>query len=81
VFNISIKILRFAMIAGLLFGITVPAFTANAPKTKAECAKLDNMKWDTKTQNVRAEVISLRQGGRPHHVRGAFNLTVATKLL
>jgi hypothetical protein len=48
--NIPIKILSFAMIAGLLFGVTVPAFAANAPKTKAECEKLDNMKWDQKTK-------------------------------
>jgi hypothetical protein len=40
------KILSTAIIAGLLFGVTAPAFAADPPKTKAECEKMTNMKWD-----------------------------------
>jgi hypothetical protein len=44
------KILSTAIVAGLLFGITAPAFAADAPKTKAECKKLTDMKWDATTK-------------------------------
>ena len=44
------KILGTVIVAGLLFVVTVPAFAADAPKTKAECEKLTDMKWDAKTK-------------------------------
>jgi hypothetical protein len=44
------KILDTAIVAGLLFVVTAPAFAADAPKTKAECQKLTDMKWDAKTK-------------------------------
>jgi hypothetical protein len=44
------KILSTAIVAGLLFGVTAPAFAADAPKTKAECKKLTDMKWDSTTK-------------------------------
>ena len=44
------KILGTAIVAGLLFVVTAPAFAADAPKTKAECQKLTDMKWDAKTK-------------------------------
>jgi hypothetical protein len=44
------KILSTAIIAGLLFAVAAPAFAADAPKTKAECAKMTDMKWDAKTK-------------------------------
>ena len=44
------KILSTAIVAGLLFSITAPAFAADAPKTKAECMKLTDMKWDATTK-------------------------------
>ncbi len=40
------KILSTGIIAGLLLGATAAAFAADAPKTKAECDKLKDMKWD-----------------------------------
>ncbi len=40
------KILSTAIIAGLLFAVTDPAFAADAPKTKADCEKAKDMKWD-----------------------------------
>lgn len=48
--NTMSKILNTAIVAGLLFGITAPAFAADAPKTKAECAKMTDMKWDATTK-------------------------------
>jgi hypothetical protein len=42
----SAKILSTAIIAGLLFSITASAFAADAPKTKADCEKTKDMKWD-----------------------------------
>jgi hypothetical protein len=44
------KILSTAIVVGLLFGITAPAFAADPPKTKADCAKLTDMKWDSKAK-------------------------------
>jgi len=44
------KILSIAVVVGLLFAVTAPAFAADAPKTKAECEKLTDMKWDAKTK-------------------------------
>lgn len=47
VFQMSKKIMSTAILAGLLFGLAVPIVEAkSAPKTKAECEKLANMKWD-----------------------------------
>ncbi|MGZ5851517.1 MAG: hypothetical protein ACXWJH_02955 [Hyphomicrobium sp.] len=43
----SKKIVSTAILAGLLFGLAAPIAQAkSAPKTKAECEKLANMKWD-----------------------------------
>ena len=44
------KILSAAVIAGLICAVSAPAFAADAPKTKAECAKMTDMKWDSKTK-------------------------------
>ena len=39
------------VIAGILSATTAPmTFAADAPKTKAECKKIKNMKWDSKTK-------------------------------
>ena len=40
------KILSTAIVAGLLFAVTAPVLAADAPKTKAECEKMKDMKWD-----------------------------------
>jgi hypothetical protein len=41
------KIMSTAILAGLIFGLAAPIVEAkSAPKTKAECEKLANMKWD-----------------------------------
>jgi len=42
----SAKILSTAIIAGLLFAVSAPVFAADAPKTKADCEKMKDMKWD-----------------------------------
>lgn len=44
------KILSGAVIGGLLLAVSAPVFAADAPKTKAECAKNKDMKWDEKTK-------------------------------
>ena len=44
------KMISTAMVAGFLFAISAPAFAADPPKTKAECTKLTDMKWDAKTK-------------------------------
>jgi ABC-type Fe2+-enterobactin transport system substrate-binding protein len=44
------KILSTAVVAGLLFALVAPAVAAAAPKTKTECDKLTDMKWDAKTK-------------------------------
>ena len=46
----STKPISAAIIAGLLLTVSAPAFAADAPKTKAECEKLTDMKWDAKTK-------------------------------
>ncbi len=38
-----------ALVAGLLLAVSAPAFAADAPKTKADCEKTKDMKWDDKT--------------------------------
>jgi ABC-type Fe2+-enterobactin transport system substrate-binding protein len=48
--NMSAKILSTAIVAGLLLAITAPAFAADAPKTKADCEKTKDMKWDDATK-------------------------------
>jgi hypothetical protein len=46
----SKKIVSTAILAGLLFGLAAPIAQAkSAPKTKAECEKMTNMKWDDAT--------------------------------
>jgi hypothetical protein len=43
----SKKIVSTAILAGLLFGLAAPiAQSKNTPKTKEECDKMTNMKWD-----------------------------------
>jgi hypothetical protein len=44
------KILGSTIVAALLLIFTVPAFAADAPKTKAECEKMKDMKWDDATK-------------------------------
>ena len=44
------KVLSTAIVAGLLFAVMAPAFAADAPKTKAECEKMKDMKWDDATK-------------------------------
>jgi ABC-type Fe2+-enterobactin transport system substrate-binding protein len=46
------KILSGAVLAGLLLSVSAPivAVAADAPKTKAECKKAKDMKWDTTTK-------------------------------
>ena len=44
------KALSIAIIAGLLSVLAAPTFAADAPKTKAECAKMTDMKWDSATK-------------------------------
>ena len=46
----SAKILSAALVAGLLLAVSAPAFAADAPKTKAECEKTKDMKWDDATK-------------------------------
>jgi ABC-type Fe2+-enterobactin transport system substrate-binding protein len=45
------RILSGAILAGLLLGVSSPivAYAADAPKTKADCEKAKDMKWDDKT--------------------------------
>ena len=46
----SKKIVSTAILAGLLFGLAAPvALAKSAPKMKAECEKMTNMKWDDAT--------------------------------
>ena len=45
--SMSKKIMSTAILAGLIFGLAAPIVEAKStPKTKAECEKLANMKWD-----------------------------------
>jgi hypothetical protein len=46
----SFKIVSSAIAAALLVAVTVPAHAADAPKTKAECEKAKDMKWDDATK-------------------------------
>jgi hypothetical protein len=40
------RIVSSAIVAALLVAVTAPAFAADAPKTKADCEKTKDMKWD-----------------------------------
>jgi hypothetical protein len=40
------KALKIALIAGIFSAVTSPVFAADPPKTKAECEKMTDMKWD-----------------------------------
>jgi hypothetical protein len=40
--------LRVALVVGILSAVSVPAFAADPPKTKADCEKMTDMKWDGK---------------------------------
>ena len=44
--KMSLKVLSSAIVAALLVTATAPAFAADAPKTKADCEKAKDMKWD-----------------------------------
>jgi hypothetical protein len=44
------KTLSMAIIAGILSAFAAPAFAADPPKTKAECEKMTDMKWDAKAK-------------------------------
>jgi hypothetical protein len=45
------KITSGLVIASVLFAVSAPAvFAATTPKTKAECNKTKNMKWDASTK-------------------------------
>jgi hypothetical protein len=46
------KLLGTAIAACILVSAAAPiaAYAADAPKTKAQCAKLKDMKWDAKTK-------------------------------
>jgi hypothetical protein len=54
----SSKILSSAIVAALLVAFTAPAFATDAPKTKADCAKMKDMKWDTKTKTCVKKVLT-----------------------
>ena len=43
-------LITIAVFAALLLIFTDPAFAADAPKTKAECEKMKDMKWDDATK-------------------------------
>ncbi|HVJ78653.1 MAG TPA: hypothetical protein VM620_12555 [Hyphomicrobium sp.] len=47
------KIVRGAVLSGVLFAVTAPmvAYAADAPKTKAACKKAKDMKWDKTTKS------------------------------
>ena len=46
------KLLGSVVAAGLLLSVTAPlASAADAPKTKAACNKMTDMKWDAKTKS------------------------------
>ena len=48
-----VKLLSSAIIAGLLFAVAPlqVAIAAEAPKTKSDCEKAKDMKWDEKTKS------------------------------
>jgi hypothetical protein len=46
----SLRILGTVIAAALVIAFAAPAFAADAPKTKAECEKMKDMKWDDATK-------------------------------
>jgi len=44
------KTLRVVIITAILSAVAAPAFAADPPKTKAECEKMTDMKWDAKAK-------------------------------
>jgi hypothetical protein len=42
----TMKVLLSFLALGIAVAFTAPAFAADAPKTKADCEKTMNMKWD-----------------------------------
>jgi ABC-type Fe2+-enterobactin transport system substrate-binding protein len=46
------KIVTGAVLTGLLLAVSAPiaAYAADAPKTKADCEKVKDMKWDATTK-------------------------------
>ena len=46
----SSRIVSSAIVAALFVAVTAPAFAADAPKTKADCEKTKDMKWDDATK-------------------------------
>lgn len=40
------RILSVAIISGILLATAAPVFAADEPKTKADCEKAKDMKWD-----------------------------------
>ena len=46
----SLRILSTAIVAALVVAAAAPAFAADAPKTKVECEKMKDMKWDDATK-------------------------------
>jgi hypothetical protein len=44
------KVITTAIVAGFLVATSAAVFAADPPKTKAECVKLTDMKWDSKTK-------------------------------
>ncbi len=44
------KALHIAIITGILSAVAAPALAADPPKTKAECEKMTDMKWDAKAK-------------------------------
>ena len=46
----SLRILSTVIAAALVVAVSAPAFAADAPKTKAECEKMKDMKWDDATK-------------------------------
>jgi hypothetical protein len=46
----SLRILSAAIVTAFVVVATAPTFAADAPKTKAECEKMKDMKWDDATK-------------------------------
>lgn len=40
------KLVLGTVLAGMMFAATAPVIAADAPKTKADCEKAKDMKWD-----------------------------------
>ena len=44
------RIVSSAIVVALFVAVAAPAFAADAPKTKADCEKTKDMKWDDATK-------------------------------